>query len=137
MIVDNTAGVAGITAPNQNKALLGDSNPAFSGYDLSSSLSPVFGSPLLNPNTGFGTTAGDFSLASVSFVRFQAEVVPEPSVFVLFGFALLSFILPTRLYRRCRRGLQRTWHDAAICNGCVVLHRRSGSAQLWKRLVES
>jgi hypothetical protein len=119
MIVDNTAGVAGVSAPNQNKAILGDSNAAFSSYDLSSSLSPVSGSPLLNPNTGFGTTAGDFSLTSVSFVSFQAEVVPEPSVFALFGLASLCFILRTRMYIPRRHGLQRTRHDVAVCNGCA------------------
>jgi hypothetical protein len=99
MMVDNTAGVAGISAPNQNMTILADSSPAFSIYDLGSSLSLVSGSPLLNPDTGFGTTAGDFSLSSVSSVSFQAEVVPEPSAFALIGLASLGFILQTRKYK--------------------------------------
>ena len=98
MMVDNTAGAAGISAPNQNMTILANFSPAFSSYDLGSSLAPVLGTPAFNPGTGFGTTAGDFSLSSVSSVIFQAEVVPEPSAFALLGLASLGFILQTRKY---------------------------------------
>jgi hypothetical protein len=99
MMVDNTAGAAGISAPNQNMTILANYSPAFSSYDLSSSLAPVSGTPAFNPGTGFATTVGDFTLSSVSSVIFQAEVVPEPSAFPLLGLASLGFILQTRKYK--------------------------------------
>ena len=96
MTVDNTAGAAAISAPVQNMAILADFSPAFSSYDLNSSLTPVTGTPAFNSDTGFGTTAGDFSLSSVSSVTFQAEVVPEPSVFALLGIASIGLVLRSR-----------------------------------------
>jgi hypothetical protein len=96
MTVDNTAGAAAISAPVQNMAILANFSPAFSSYDLNSSLTPVTGTPAFNSDTGFGTTAGDFSLSSVSSVTFQAEVVPEPSVFALLGIASIGLVLRNR-----------------------------------------
>jgi hypothetical protein len=98
--VDNTANGAGISAPNQDRLILGDGNkPAFTTYDLGSSLTPVLGTPAFNPGIGFATTVGDFSLSSVSAVSFQAEVVPEPSAFALLGLASLGFIFQRRKYK--------------------------------------
>jgi hypothetical protein len=82
---------AGISAPNQNRAILSVSNSVFLSYDLSTSLGPVTGTPLFNRNVGFGTTAGDFSLTSVLTVTFQAVLVPEPCIncLLIVGLGLL------------------------------------------------
>lgn len=90
-------GILGIVAPHQNRAIFGGINPVFSSYDLSYSFESVTGTPAFNAGTGFSTSAGTFSLNSVSSISIQAEVVPEPSTLALLGFASAGFVL---LYRR-------------------------------------
>jgi hypothetical protein len=80
---------AGISAPNQQLAILFANNPAFANYDLSYSVGPFTGSPAFNPSALFETSVGAFSLTSVSDVTFQAIVVPEPCIPVLFIVGLM------------------------------------------------
>ncbi|HXR03272.1 MAG TPA: PEP-CTERM sorting domain-containing protein [Verrucomicrobiae bacterium] len=90
--IDFTPG-AGISSPNQHRDILDISSSAFASYDLSSSLSPVTGTPSINSGTGFQTTAGNFLLSSISSVTFRADVVPEPSTFALLGVVSVGWVL--------------------------------------------
>jgi hypothetical protein len=85
-------GIVGINAPNQVIDIFDISNPAFSSYDLSSSLGPVAGTASASP-IAFETTVGDFSFSSVSSAAFQADVVPEPSIFAFLCVALIGLAL--------------------------------------------
>jgi hypothetical protein len=85
--------IAGISASDLKGDILDINNSAFTSYDLSSSLGPLTGTPLINPGVTFQTTVGDFSLSSISFVTFQADVVPEPSTFAFLGVALFGLVL--------------------------------------------
>ena len=103
-------GGAGITAPNQNIDILGIKNSAFysynlnppQGYTLSSSVSQVTGPAYIaSPSMGFtfDTTAGALRLTSVSSVSYQADVVPEPSIYALLGMGLIGFTFLERVMR--------------------------------------
>lgn len=75
-------------------------NPVFATYGMDTSLGPVSGTPdpangdpsgyIINSGSAFPTTAGVFSLTSVTAATFQATVVPEPATLALFGAALLG-----------------------------------------------
>ncbi len=78
-------GSVGFSAPVQSLAILFESNPAFATYNLTTPIGPIAGASIFNPGAEFATTAGNFSLTSVSTVTFQATLqsVPEPSAFLL------------------------------------------------------
>lgn len=97
----NNASV-GISAPNQNRAIVfASNNPLLSSYDLSTSLGPLTGIPHFNSSTGFGTTAGDFYLTSVTTVTFQAVEVPEqPSTLALSGIASIGLFVQLVRHRK-------------------------------------
>jgi hypothetical protein len=95
----------GFSDPGQNLAILFVDNVAFATYDLSTSIGSLSGPPIISPRQRFGTTAGNFSLTSVSTVTFQATTVPEPATISLFALAGLACVtwrkrseesLPTR-----------------------------------------
>ena len=77
----------GISDRDQQLAILFIDNPACSTYDLSTSIGPLAGAPIFNSSASFGTTAGAFSLTSISTASFEAFVqpVPEPSTLGLLG----------------------------------------------------
>jgi hypothetical protein len=80
----------GFSDPVQNLAILFVENAAFATYDLNTPIGPLSGAPSFNSGAQFGTTAGNFSLTSVSTATFQATAVPEPGTISLFAVAGLS-----------------------------------------------
>jgi hypothetical protein len=70
----------GLSDPAQNRAILFVDNPAFSSYNLGTSLGPLTGPPTFNFDTPFATTSGDFSLGSVSTVSFESLTIPPPKI---------------------------------------------------------
>jgi PEP-CTERM motif len=71
---------------------LGLTNSLFETYDLSHALPLTSGTPEL-VSTPFFTSGGPLELLSISAVRFQATIVPEPSTWamLLLGFGLIGF----------------------------------------------
>ena len=94
----NNSGV-GFSDPNQNLAILFVDNAAAATYNLSTAIGPLSGPARFNAGAQFGTTAGNFSLSSVSTVTFQATLVPEPATFALAGLSGMSLLL----FRRHRQ----------------------------------
>jgi hypothetical protein len=93
---DNTALSA--TGISTYGAILWLNSPTFANYDLGSSLDPVAGTPFGNFGMGFSTTAGNFTLSSVSSLTFQAEMTPEPSILWIFSMGLVVLLLRLRNY---------------------------------------
>jgi len=105
-IINFEVGVAGITAPDQsiilsiqNTAFISNNQNLLQGYDLSSSVSPVTGTTSTPFNVEFETTAGAFSLSFVSSVTYQADIVPEPSIYALLGMGVIGFALSGRRHK--------------------------------------
>ncbi len=69
--------------------LLGVATSGLSGYNLSTSIGPLTGSPQNDSGTDFGTTVGNFDLTSVTSDTFQARLVPEPGSFTFLGLGAL------------------------------------------------
>lgn len=91
--VDNqNLSLAGISAPDQNRAILLVANPAFATYTLATSVGPATGSAGFNPGFAFATAAGDFLLRAAPVATFQASVVPEPPLLALFGIGALGLV---------------------------------------------
>ena len=90
--VNQNTGVngAGVSDLGQGLAILFVHNPVFAAYDLSTAIGPVSGTPSFNRAATFATTAGDFSLSTVSSATFTATTaaVPEASTTVSFGLLL-------------------------------------------------
>jgi hypothetical protein len=97
---------AGFSDPKSEDILDTDS-PAFSTYNLSTSIGPLAGTTVINPGFSFPTTAGDFvfNSANASDSTFLATLgtvsIPEPSSLILAGTAALAGL---RLWRSHRVG---------------------------------
>ena len=81
---------AGIFLYYQGPRLLSVFNSAFQTYDLSTSFAQHSGSPGIQANFVFPTTAGDFFFSSVSGASFAASVVPEPPASILLSILILA-----------------------------------------------
>lgn len=97
------SGTAGVGGP----AVLSVINSAFLTYDLKTSIGPISATGVINPGLVLTTTAGNFSLSSVSGnATFQATLgapaaVPEPSEWLAMGMAGTSVMgLMVRARRR-------------------------------------
>ena len=102
-VVNQSVLVAGISNLTKNRFVLGPNNPAFSAYDLKSSIGPLSGSSAFNSGFAFPTTAGNFIITSsstASFTPSTVSIVPEPSSFALLGIGGLG--LAVGAYRRRR-----------------------------------
>ena len=101
--VDNqNLSLAGLSAPDQNRAILLVASPAFATYNLVTSVGPATGSTGFNPGFAFSTAAGDFSLRAAPGATFQASVVPEPPPLALFGIGALGLVGCSWRYARKR-----------------------------------
>lgn len=80
-VVNQNADAGGISDFSQNLVILFIRTPTFANYGLSSSIGPLSGRRDFNPGHAFATTAGDFTLDTITGATFQATVVqavPEP-----------------------------------------------------------
>ena len=89
---------AGFGDITQSLALIFVQNDEFEGWDLTSSIGPISGTPSFNALSSFPTENGSFIIQSVSNASFTATlVVPEPSNTILLGLVVAS------VFKRRRR----------------------------------
>ncbi len=115
-------GVAGMIDLNV-RDILDIENPVFFSYGLNTSLGPISGASdpangdpsgyIINSGSGFPTTAGVFTLTSVTSASFQATIVPEPATLTLLGTALLGLGV-VYLRRRRAKTILRLLFAAAL-----------------------
>jgi len=109
-IINFEVGGVSVSAPNQYIDILGIKNAAFfssdftspQGYTLSSSVSQVTGLLYIPaPSSGFTfeTTAGAFHMSSISSASYQADIVPEPSMFAMFSMGLIGLTFLGRVHK--------------------------------------
>jgi heme A synthase len=96
--------VAGFSDP-KSEDILDTQSPAFSTYNLSTSIGPLAGTTVINPGFSFPTTAGDFifNSANANDSTFQATLgtasIPEPSSLILASTAALAGLGVWRSHR--------------------------------------
>ena len=74
---------AGVDSRADSSVILDASNPALSGYDLSSSFGPVTGPSTILAGDPVGTASGDLILTAAGDATFEAvAAVPEPATVV-------------------------------------------------------
>jgi hypothetical protein len=78
-VFDNQNPRPGVGFLSGGTAVLDTLNVAFASYDLTTSIGPITGSPLLNPGIEFPTSLGALILTSSSDVTFTASV-PLPAI---------------------------------------------------------
>jgi hypothetical protein len=89
VVANRSVGSAGFSDINLNRAILFTSSPAFSTYDLSTSIGPIVGTAVLNAGFSFPTSAGPLIIYAASDSTFTAvTVVPLPAAAWLLGSAL-------------------------------------------------
>jgi hypothetical protein len=108
-VVNQNLRSGGVSAPDQNLAILFANNPAFATYDLTTPIGPIAGTATFNLGLPFMTTAGDFSLTDVATLTFQAALqpVPEPSTLLLISIITVGIggmIRIPAVLQRQRRG---------------------------------
>jgi hypothetical protein len=89
-VVNQNNSSIGFTIPYRNAGLIAAVNPAFSFYDLSTSIGP-FSNPLPGfPPDFFQTSGGILHMSVLSFppLIFEAFAVPEPSSLCLLGLGI-------------------------------------------------
>jgi hypothetical protein len=82
-----------------------DTNAAFSAYDLSTAIGPLYGNASGNSGTGFSTSMGLFILTSslnnadhpATFTATTLGSVPEPGTLGLLGAGIALFLIRRRV----------------------------------------
>ena len=104
-VVSQGCPCAGISDETTDRAVMFDTNSAFSTYDLSTAIGPLLGESSGNSGLGFSTSMGAFILSSslnnedhpATFTATTVGSVPEPGTLGLLAAGIALFLIRRRV----------------------------------------